>query len=116
MTTTLGEEHPIPVGTSEPQDFEVLDRNEPVNGTGWTVTLEVARADGGTIVTPPAATVLTANPLRVRVTGTEALALGRHYARFKLTDGGGGVGYAPNRVFPMVWRVVPITDVPPKLG
>lgn len=44
----------------------------------------------------------------VRVTGLEALPVGEYAVRYKLTDGAGTFGYAPNGDDADVWDVVPV--------
>lgn len=103
--------HPIPVGTSEPQDFELIDSGRPVNGTGVTVALEISKRVGDALVavdTPPTVDWLDRTAGTVRVTGVETLTAGSYLVRFRLTDGSGKVGYTPNRERADLWIVVAI--------
>lgn len=101
--------HVIPVGTSEPQDFELRDRGEPINGTGLTVTLEIyARGEDAPLTVPPGVAWLSQSAGTVRVTGVAELEAGSYQVRFKLTDGTLEVGYVPNGEHSDLWQVVPI--------
>lgn len=98
--------HVIPVETSEPQDFQLRDDGAAYDGTGITVTLEIAESTGATIATPPTVAWISAAAGTVRVSGVETLAVGTYYVRYVLTDGAGKVGYIPNGRPPDIWYVV----------
>jgi sugar (pentulose or hexulose) kinase len=103
-------QHIIVLGTSEPQDFQILDDGAALVGTGFDVGLEV-RATGLTTEQLTAFNALVVTWLSqaagtVRVTGIEDLPLGTYYPRYTLTDSGGNVGYAPNGSGADEWRVV----------
>lgn len=101
----------IPFGTSEPQDFALKDDGEALDGSGFTLALEIKKhVTGGTeVVTgPPAVAWLNQSGGTVRVTGVEGLALGSYLVRYKLTDGLGKVGYAPNGEKADLWHVVAV--------
>lgn len=98
--------HVIPVGTSEPQDFQLRDDGSAYVGTGITVTLEIANRSGAVIATPPTVAWVSAAAGTVRVSGVEHLAVGTYYVRYVLTDSGGDVGYIPNGRSPDIWAVV----------
>lgn len=91
----------IVVGTEEPQDFQLLDDNEPLVGTGLTLGIE-ARED----ITGVSVAWLAQAAGTVRVTGIENLGLGTYHVRYTLTDSGGKVGYSPNGHAPDEWQVV----------
>lgn len=102
--------HTIPFGTSEPQDFALANNRTPLVGTSLTVAIEIKRLVAGgaleDVETPPVVSWLSAAAGTVRVTGTEVLAVGVYAVRFKLIDGGGDVGFAPNTPQPDLWHVV----------
>lgn len=101
--------HIIPFGTSEPQDFELRDRGDPVVGTGLTVTLVIVALSGAEI--DPLLTLadwLDELAGTVRVTGVENLAVGNYRVRFKLTDVLNTIGYAPNGEKADLWSVVAV--------
>lgn len=103
--------HYIPVGTSEPQDFALVNEGAAILGAGITVELEIAQRVNGAdvaVVDPPAVTWLNESAGTVRVTGTEGLELGTYLVRFKLTDTAGEVGFVPNRLRALIWQVVPV--------
>jgi hypothetical protein len=103
--------HIIPFGTSEPQDFALLDAGAAINGTAIDVDLEIAAYAGGVpseVDTPPTVAWLSAAAGTVRVTGTESLAVGTYLVRFKLTDAGDLIGFVPNLAKADIWRVVAI--------
>jgi len=95
--------HIMVVGTSEPQDFQLLEDGVAKDGTGWDVDIEWRDSPD----TPPTVAWLVQASGTVRVTGTESMAVGQYRFRFSLTDGGGDVGYVPNLDKEAnVWRVV----------
>jgi hypothetical protein len=100
--------HTFPVGTSEPQDFVLRDQGTAIDGTGWDVFLDIEEVDGTAVLTPPTVAWLVAASGTVRVSGTEDLPVGTYHVRFRLEDQGGAVGWAPNRMAPDTWRVVPV--------
>lgn len=108
--------HIIPVGTSEPQDFELRNDGEALDGTGFDVELEIYQnvADSDPVAPegspPPAPTVewLAQAQGTVRVTGVEDLAVGQYLVRFKLTDDNEKDGFFPNGAKADIWRVVPV--------
>jgi hypothetical protein len=103
--------HVIPVGTSEPQDFQLRDKGVAVDATGYTVELQISRLENGSPVAvspPPAIAWLSAASGTVRVTGVETLAIGNYLVRYRVTDTGGKVGFFPNGERADQWRVVAI--------
>jgi len=104
--------HYIPLGTSEPQDFLLRNNGQAIDGTGFTIGIEVSKLADGVITPQSAPTVawLSQSAGTVRVTGLESFALGNYLVRFKLTDGGGKVGYVPNGKTADLWVVVPIPN------
>jgi len=102
----------IPVGTSEPQDFLLRNNGAAINGTGFTVGIQVSTLENG-VATPHAAPTvawLDQPAGTVRVTGLEAFAVGNYVARFTLTDGTGKVGFCPNGERGDLWVVVPVAN------
>jgi hypothetical protein len=97
--------HQMVFGTSEGQDFQLLNDGVALNGTGLTVSIEW-RDPAPT--SPPTVAWLSAAAGTVRVTGTGSMAVGRYPFRFKLVDGGTLIGYAPNSAGADVWRVVAV--------
>jgi hypothetical protein len=81
------------VGTSEPQDFQLLDEGVPFVGTGFTVEI-VWR--GNAPAGPLSVAWISAADGTVRLTGTSQIAVGTYGFRWKLTDGIGQVGFIPN--------------------
>lgn len=104
--------HIIPFGTTEAQDFQIWDKGVAIVGTGITPTIEVYTGQR-VLVTTPVLTVAWLDQAagKVSVTGHGALPLGTYLVRFKLTDSGGTFGYAPNKEFADVWRVVRVAAV-----
>lgn len=101
--------HTIPFGTSEPQDFALLDEGAPLVGTGLTLELVITEANGTALGSPaPTVAWLVQADGTVRVLGTETLSLGSYSVRYQLTDGLGQVGYAPNGDAADTWDVVPV--------
>jgi hypothetical protein len=100
--------HDIPVGTSEPQDFQLRANGAAINGTGLTIGIEVY-SGGVLLVTQPTIAWLNQASGTVRVTGIEALTLGSYEVRFKLTDGAGKIAYCPNGLKADDWQVVAIS-------
>lgn len=96
----------IPLGTSEPYDFELRDNGAAKDGSGLDVSLQIARKDGAAIASPPTVAWLDQAAGRVRVTGLDGLAAGSYVVRFQLTDGAAQVGFVPNGGQPDVWQVV----------
>jgi hypothetical protein len=101
----------IPLGTSEPQDFALKDDGASFDASGYTLALEIARKiAGGTeaVTSPPTVAWLNQTGSTVRVSGVERLTLGSYFVRFKLTDGGGKVGFVPNGEKADLWHVVAV--------
>lgn len=99
--------HIIPVGTSEPQDFQLRDDGEALVGTGYSVALEIENRSGAVIATPPTVAWLSQAAGTVRVSGAQNLDEGTYLVRYALT-GGALVGYCPNGRRPDIWVVVPV--------
>lgn len=97
--------HIMVVGTSEPQDFELLNNGAAIDGSSLGVDIEW-RAPAPS--NPPTVAWLSAAAGTVRVTGAEGMAVGTYPFRFILTDGASDDGFAPNGAAPDVWRVVPV--------
>ena len=98
--------HTMVVGTTEPQDFQLLDDGVALVGTGFTIGLSWrdATPDG-----PPSVAWLSQAAGTVRVTSTGSMAVGTHRFRFTLTDSGSKVGYLPNLdQQPNAWVVVSV--------
>jgi hypothetical protein len=108
--------HIIPEGTSEPQDFELRNDGEAVDGTGFDVTLYICQnvVSGEPICPegepPPEITVAWLSQANgtVRVTGVEFLEVGQYLVRFRLTDDNNQDGFFPNGAKADIWRVVPV--------
>ena len=94
--------HTMVLGTTESQDFQLLDDGENLVGTGLTVTIEF-RESG---VSATAAWLSQATGT-VRVTAVTGMATaGRMYHfRFKLVDSGSKVAYCPNAHSPDEWFI-----------
>ncbi len=103
--------HVIPIGTSEPQDFQLKNNGTALNGSDFDVELEIfakTTTEPAAVEGPPLAEWLDQDAGTVRVTGCEALALGIYFVRFKLTDSDDNIGFFPNGDKADVWRVVEI--------
>ena len=99
----------IPVGTSEPQDFQLLEGGLPLVGTGLDVALVITFSNGIAIGSPgPTVAWLDQAGGTVRVTGVDLLPAGSYSVRYSLTDGVGNIGYAPNGDVSDDWDVVPV--------
>ena len=96
--------HQMVVGTSEPQDFQLLDDGVALVGTGFDVAIVFRRPPGGT----PTVEWLNQAVGTVRVSGVDEMTVGSHYFRFHLTDSGGGDGYVPNLDPANLWMVSPV--------
>ena len=102
--------HIMVVGTTKPQDFQILSEGESFDATGFEIAIEFRPADAGAY--PGFADDLTVDWLaeatsQVRVTGVEAMSVGDHRFRWKITDEGGQIEYVPNlEVPPNTWKVV----------
>jgi hypothetical protein len=98
--------HTLVVGTSEPQDFQLLDEGLPLDGTSLDIDIEFRETlpVGVTI----AVAWLSQATGTVRVTGIEDLPIGKYHSRFKLTDVGNDDGYVPNEQAPDTWDVVKV--------
>lgn len=95
--------HTMVIGTSEPQDFQLLNDREVIDWTEWDVDIEWRTAPGETL---PTVAWLNQATGTVRVTGCEDLPLGAHPFRFTITDGSGNVAYVPSEAPADIWRVV----------
>lgn len=100
---TTGTNYEIVQGTTEPQDFQLYDDGAALVGTGWTVTLVFRETLG---VTPPTVAWLSQAAGTVRVSGIDALPVGRYHVRYKLTDDASKFGYAPSGDASDVWHIV----------
>jgi len=96
---------PIVEGTTTPLDFQLESDGVPVPGglAGMTVELLLNRADGtavnttGKVTVPdPAAAKVRFNPAAGDLSVPPSAAETRYEARWKVTDGGGKVGYWPS--------------------
>lgn len=85
----------VPQGVSEARDFQLLDAQTPLPGTGFDIDILWA-----TDPCPLEAVWLDQAAGTVRVTGMGALALGTYQFRFRLTGAGPVVGYVPNGACP----------------
>jgi hypothetical protein len=94
--------HTMVVGTTEPQDFELLETGAALVGTDLDVEIEFREDVSGVT-----AAWLDQAGGTVRVTGAENLLARTYHFRFKLTDGSDDFGYIPNLdTAPNEWRVV----------
>jgi hypothetical protein len=97
--------HTMVEGTSEPQDFQLLSDRAIIDWSEWDVEIEWRTEPGETL---PEVAWLDQATGTVRVTGCEAMPVGEHLFRFKITDGAGDVAYVPNKAAADTWRVVPV--------
>jgi hypothetical protein len=104
--------HTIPFGTSEPQDFLLQDKGQPIDGTGFEVSLRIAK--GSTpVADAPTVDWLDQAAGTVRVTGCEVLAVGRYKVRFLLRDMSNVEGFVPNGDRDDEWSVVRVPPAVP---
>jgi hypothetical protein len=97
----------IPLGTSEPYDFQLSNDGAPLDGSNLTVTLHIYRSGVLQSTAPlPAVAWLSQAGGTVRVTGMQHLALGTYRVRYRLQDAGTTIGYAPNQTNADTWNVV----------
>lgn len=91
----LSKTYRIVEGTTEPQDYTLLDDGVALVGTGLTVGLKVY--SNGQLVTTGAPTVawLSQADGTVRVSGMDGLTAGEYAVRYTLTDASSKVGYVP---------------------
>ena len=99
----LQQTYTIVYGTEEPQDFQLYDDGVALVGTGLTVSLTIRET---LTVTAPTVAWLDQAAGTVRVSGCEVLPVGRYHVRYKLTDGNGDDGFAPNGDLADIWNVV----------
>jgi len=97
--------HTMVVGTTEPQDFQLLDDGVAIDGSGLTIGLDWRGTDP---TGSPAVAWLVQASGTVRVTSVGTMAVGSYPFRFSLTDGAGKIGYCPNAGVPNTWRVVDV--------
>jgi hypothetical protein len=102
--------HVIPFGTSEPQDFGLLDKGQPIDGTGFEVSLRISKAN--VAIEPLPVDWLDQESGTVRVTGCEDLAVGRYKVRYLLTDMSSTEGFVPNGDADDEWHVVKVPPEP----
>lgn len=99
-------EHIMVVGTTEPQDFVLINAGVAFNLTGMQ-SVEIdwrgTDPDGAFNVA-----ILDAPAGQVRVTGTGVMEIGDYPFRFKVADAGGKIGFIPNKFGPCIWRVVAV--------
>jgi len=107
--------HVMVAGTSEPQDFQLLNEGVALVGTGFTLGIEFASNGTYTAaqVTALAGVIVTwlsqATGTVRASTGISALPIGLYPFRFTLTDSGSKKGYVPNLdASPNLWRVVKV--------
>jgi hypothetical protein len=91
----LSKTYRIVEGTTEPQDYAILDDGDALVGTGFTVGLKVYL--NGQLVTASVPTVAWLDQAAgtVRVSGMDGLAAGEYTVRYTLTDGSAKVGFVP---------------------
>lgn len=100
-----GLHHTIVLGTSEPQDFGLLNDGEALVATGFDVALAIRAVAPATLPgTVPTVAWLSQVAGTVRVSGVDQLALGTYKVRFQLTAGG-QVGFVPNDAEADTWTV-----------
>ncbi len=99
----------IPVGSSEPYDFQLKNNGAALNGGGLTVTLEIVKGASVAVVDPPTVAWSDQPNGIVRVLGMEKLTTGTYRVRYKLTDSSARIGYAPNQDAADVWNVVKVS-------
>jgi hypothetical protein len=99
----------MPVGTSDPADFQLYEEGVALVGTGYDVDLLIYQG-GELLGMSPALTVVWLDQTAgtVRVTGAEALEVGTYKFRFTLTDGANKVGFVPTGDGVAHWRVVKV--------
>jgi hypothetical protein len=94
--------HTMVVGTTEPQDFELLESGAALDGTDLDIAIEFRESVSGVTIA-----WLDQGEGTVRVTGVENLSARTYHFRFKLTDNSDDFGYIPNlESAPNEWRVV----------
>jgi hypothetical protein len=94
--------HTMVVGTTEPQDFELLESGAALDGTDLEVEIEFREDVSGVTVA-----WLDQAGGTVRVSGAENLSARTYHFRFKVTDNSDDFGYIPNlESAPNEWRVV----------
>jgi hypothetical protein len=116
MSVEVQLRHVIVVGTTEPQEFALVDRGVAINGLGLDIALEIYRVVGvATLLEEDAPTVtwLDTDAGTVSVDGVENLEVGSYYVRYRLTDGDANVGFCPNGKKADLWIVVPVAGLIP---
>jgi hypothetical protein len=111
MSNQQAQQFVIPVGTSAPRFFALTSDGSVINGTGFTVELEIFKLVAGVatdVASAPSVEWLNQAGGTVRVSGLEVLELGNYLVRYKLTDLDDEIDYCPNGDKADIWRVVPI--------
>lgn len=107
---TLSKTYRIVEGTSEPQDFQILDDGDALVGTGLTLGIVVYQ-NGTAVSSAPTVAWLSQAAGTVRVSSMNLLSAGEYHVRYTLTDSGSKVGYVPGgpNVFEADrWIIVPV--------
>lgn len=108
MGQTRAKTYYIVQGTSEPQDYQLLDDGEVADGTGF--NLDIVIYNNGELVTGPTVAWLDQTTRTVRVSAMNTLGAGEYHVRYTLTDGTSKVGFVPggpNSRESDTWVVVP---------
>ena len=99
----------IVVGTTNDIKFQLLDNGAPIDLTGITVTLLLEDRTGTTVASPGTVSVTDATNGKVSLTPTNATvfvsANGPYYARWKLVDFTGKIGFVPSSTRD-VWQLI----------
>lgn len=96
-------------GTTDSVNFQLLDNGAPIDLTGFTVTLLLENRNGNPVPSPGTVSVTLASQGKVKLAPTNVNVFeadnGPYYARWKLVDSLGKIGYVPN-LNRDVWQIV----------
>lgn len=90
-------------GATEPQDFQIMEDEQPFNGAGYSVEAVFSSDMANDAVT---AAWLEQSEGKVRLTGVENIPPGQYKFRLKvIADAGGAWSYVPSEGLHDWWRV-----------
>lgn len=89
-------------GATEPHDFQILEDEQPFDGTGYTVRAVFSSDEVNAVVT---AAWLEQATGKVRLTGVGNMPAGQYKFRLKVIAGNGTWSYVPSEGLHDWWRV-----------
>jgi hypothetical protein len=99
----------IVAGTTDYLQFQLLDNGAPIDLSGFTVSLALEDSAGAQVPSPGTVTIVTAATGKVKLAPTNINVFdatkGPYYARWKLIDSFGKIGYVPSSSRD-VWNII----------